>query len=145
MSSTVFETNSAAGDKTLKSDTSSGDRTVKSQEKVEEESPSEDGVPFLNVSDNKKKKKERQKAKKEEAAKQKEQVCTHFKTERCRHGFGGDKPHGEAQKCRFDHPKVCRKYLNNGTHSGGCSKGENCELLYLKICHFSLKDRKCPN
>ena len=142
---TVLETDSGAGDRTPRNDTSSGDRTVKPQEKVEEVSPPEDGEPFLNVSDRKKSKKERQQAKKLEATKQKEETCTHFKAGKCRHGFGGDKPHGETQKCRFAHPKVCRKYLNNGTHSGGCSKGENCELLHLKICHFSLKDRKCPN
>ena len=82
---------------------------------------------------------------KNETVVRKEVVCTHFKAGKCRHGFGGEKPHGDTPKCRFAHPKVCRKFLNNGTHNGGCSKGDTCRLLHLKMCHYSLKDRKCPN
>ena len=143
----VLESTAVSHESTvIERDLKGGEETAKSPVKVQEETSLGDGDPFLNVTAKKKVKKERQRDKKEEDAKrQKEELCSHFHAGKCRHGFGGDKPYGDTQKCRLLHQKVCRKFLNNGTHKGGCSNGDTCELLHLKMCHFSLKDRKCPN
>ena len=38
----------------------------------------------------------------------------------CRHGFHGKTPKGEIKKCKYFHPKVCKKFMNHGKKQGGC-------------------------
>ena len=40
---------------------------------------------------------------------------------------------------------TCRKYLNNGNGTGGCTFGEKCKFVHPKICPSSLKDKTCDN
>ena len=46
--------------------------------------------------------------------------------------------------CKFDHPKICRKFTNFGSAKGGCSKGNDYEFTHPKLCKFSQKLKKCP-
>ena len=61
----------------------------------------------------------------------------------CRHGFKGDIPKGENQKCNFIHPKICRPYINFGTN--GCNKGGNCKFVHPTLCKSSEDTKTCPN
>ena len=101
--------------------------------------------------DKQKKKNEEEKRKKEEEEKKKEQEeeqkkvdCKHFLRNACRHGFSGNTPKNGIQKCRFNHPEVCRRFLNNGSGPGGCLNGENCSKIHPKMCGHSLNDKRCP-
>jgi hypothetical protein len=64
-------------------------------------------------------------------------MCRFFLRSRCKHGISG-------QECRFQHMKVCRKFLNNGRHRQyGCNKGQSCENFHVKMCYSSLNERVC--
>ena len=40
-------------------------------------------------------------------------VCRYFLRQECRHGVSG-------KDCKFDHPKLCYKFIRNGSKHGGC-------------------------
>ena len=62
-------------------------------------------------------------------------VCRYFLRKECRHGVTGN-------GCKFEHPKLCFKYIRNGNKFGGCKK-EQCRFYHPKLCNESLKERKC--
>ena len=69
-----------------------------------------------------------------------QELCRFYKQNRCKHGISGKKD----GICNFQHPKPCKKLLNNGTSGPrGCSKGAKCEDFHPKLCHRSLKERIC--
>ena len=72
--------------------------------------------------------------------------CSHYLKGKCRHGFSGRKPVDDIASCPYDHPKACRRFLENGLGEGGCKYGRNCKFgLHLTMCQESLKTRTCPN
>jgi hypothetical protein len=91
-------------------------------------------------------KKKVQKEKKVIGADEKEKdVCKHFLSNSCRHGFFGKTPKGTKAKCDFSHPPTCKKYMDDGIGTGGCIKGNKCTKLHPKMCGQSLKSRTCAN
>ena len=69
-------------------------------------------------------------------------ICRFYKQNRCKHGISGKKD----GICRFEHPKPCKKLLNNGIIGPrGCAKGDKCEDFHPKMCQRSLKERICTN
>ena len=101
----------------------------------------------------KKKKKKREKKKKEVEKKKKKKDkeseqrtkkdCSFFLKGNCCHGFLGKKKI-EGKSCPFNHPMLCKKYLNNGTKKGGCNK-RDCENVHPRMCEDSLKKGRCQN
>jgi DNA-directed RNA polymerase subunit RPC12/RpoP len=73
------------------------------------------------------------------------EVCKHFLSNSCRHGFFGKTPKGTKAKCDFSHPTTCKKYMDDGIGTGGCVKGNKCTKLHPKMCGQSLKSRTCAN
>jgi hypothetical protein len=70
--------------------------------------------------------------------------CRFFLKGCCKFGFyGKGKPN--QGKCPFNHPKSCKKFMDNGTGQGGCSKGKSCSTVHPKMCHQSLATRTCSN
>lgn len=68
------------------------------------------------------------------------QICRFYVENRCKHGISGRK----GGSCNFQHPKPCRKLLNDGTRGPrGCNKGTRCEYFHPKMCYRSLKERIC--
>ena len=64
-------------------------------------------------------------------------MCRFFLRSRCKHGISG-------KDCRFQHKKVCRKFLNNGRHRQyGCNKGQSCDFFHVKMCYSSLNEQVC--
>jgi hypothetical protein len=91
-------------------------------------------------------KKKAQKEKKVLSADDKaKEVCKHFLSNSCRHGFFGKTPKGTKEKCDFNHPTTCKKYMDDGIGTGGCIKGNKCTKLHPKMCGQSLKTRTCAN
>lgn len=62
-------------------------------------------------------------------------VCKFYLRRNCRHGLKGD-------ECKYLHPKICFKWLRNGSDRGGCKK-DNCSFFHPKLCTISIKSRKC--
>jgi hypothetical protein len=85
----------------------------------------------------------RKKAKAAAKADAKSDVCKHFLQGNCKHGFFGRVPKDGKDKCPFDHPKTCKKLLDNGTGVGGCSKGKKCLLAHPRMCASSVATRTC--
>ena len=58
----------------------------------------------------------------------------------------GKTQRGGINKCPYKHPKVCYKYLNNGTsrtQPKGCLDPDNCNDFHPQMCEQSIKDRTC--
>ena len=75
-------------------------------------------------------------------------LCRHFSKGNCRHGLLGKTQRDDVESCPFMHPKVCMKWINNGTNttgSKGCLDKTNCPDYHPLICKFSLLSRTCPN
>ena len=72
------------------------------------------------------------------------EICTDFRTSRCRHGISGKKL-VDGNPCPKLHPRPCRRFLNNGLGPGGCKKGKKCKFFHPNICRGSLHTRVCPN
>ena len=96
-------------------------------------------------------KKDRQRKEKDERVKKTDEEkskirCSHYLKGKHRHGFSGRKPVDDIASCPYDHPKPCRRFLENGLGEGGCKYGRNCKFgLHLTMCQESLKTRICPN
>lgn len=55
-------------------------------------------------------------------------ICKHYLQKKCKHGRKGE-------NCKFDHPKLCIKYLKFGRKArSGCQKGSNCEYHHPRLC-----------
>ena len=67
-----------------------------------------------------------------------QQVCSHYKRGKCRHGSNGKKLVND-QECKFLHPKKCRKYCKFGRE--GCD--DTCGQMHPVLCKSSLRFRKC--
>ena len=65
------------------------------------------------------------------------EICSHYKLGKCRHGASGNKV-VDNQKCKYAHPKKCRKYCNFGIY--GC---DGCELFHPVMCKNSVRYREC--
>ena len=64
-------------------------------------------------------------------------MCKFFLRSRCKHGIYG-------KDCKYQHKKVCRKFLSHGRHSKyGCNKGQYCDYFHVKMCFNSLNQRVC--
>ena len=51
------------------------------------------------------------------------------------HGFSGNKPHENKEKCGWLHPKVCQKLFRYGFSERGCKgKAQGCTEFHPKIC-----------
>lgn len=74
---------------------------------------------------------------KEEHSDDNRPMCKFFLGSRCKHGISG-------KECKFQHKKVCRKFLNHGRHKYyGCNKEQNCDYFHVKMCWSSLNQRVC--
>ena len=69
--------------------------------------------------------------------------CKYFLKNNCRHGLSGKTQFEGKSECPFNHPQLCRKFINNGWNVGGCRKKDTCERKHPKICASSLRERKC--
>lgn len=55
-------------------------------------------------------------------------ICKHYLQKKCKHGRKGE-------KCKFEHPKLCRRYLKFGRRAGsGCQKGSGCDYHHPRLC-----------
>ena len=71
------------------------------------------------------------------------EICELYKDGRCPHGIGG-KTLVNNQACNKLHPKVCRKFVRNGSHQKwGCKKGANCNRYHPIHCSTSLANKTC--
>ena len=64
-----------------------------------------------------------------------DQICKFFKNGRC---------NKNDDECRFEHPKICRKFNQFGPKEGnnkGCN--EICGFFHPNACRNSIKDRAC--
>ena len=60
-------------------------------------------------------------------------VCRFYANGRCKYNV----------ECRFQHPKICPKFRQNGDcEVKGC--GGDCEFFHPNVCRNSLKDKTCP-
>jgi hypothetical protein len=71
-------------------------------------------------------------------------ICRFFLKGCCKFGFFG-KGKLTQGKCPFIHPKTCKRFMDNGTEQGGCSRGKSCSYAHPKMCPQSLASRTCPN
>lgn len=73
---------------------------------------------------------------------QSNRVCRYYKRSRCKYGISGKKE--GVGTCPFNHPKPCKKLIENGNHGPrGCDKGSACESFHPRMCHKSLRERTC--
>ena len=73
-------------------------------------------------------------------------VCNKLKFGTCPHGVTG-KTVFNGKVCEFDHPKICKRYTNNGPHGRFGCNGSGCKLFHPMLCNNSVRTRKCykPN
>ena len=64
-------------------------------------------------------------------------VCPKLRNSKCEFGFRGE-------KCPYEHPKVCKKFLKNGKFEWGCHE-EKCPKLHIRLCKSSYRYRTCFN
>ena len=104
-----------------------------------------DSLGFEEQNDNHRRKKNSSKQKglgPKSSQTRKEDICRYYKRGTCRHGWNGAKGEG----CQFEHPKMCFKYLKNGTHRiGGCTKKSKCLYYHPPLCKNSMAKRECAN
>ena len=62
-------------------------------------------------------------------------ICRYFLRRKCKYGVVG-------KDCKFEHPKLCYKYIRNGSKHGGCKKID-CQYYHPKLCINSIRDRAC--
>ena len=64
-------------------------------------------------------------------------ICRYFKKGSCKHGVKG-------QGCKFQHPKVCARFMQHGTRRPrGCSLGRKCKEFHPQVCINSLRTGEC--
>ena len=72
--------------------------------------------------------------------KSKKKTCRDFASGTCKFGTSGRRD-GE---CKFYHPRLCAKFLRNGTHqTRGCLKDKQCTDFHPHMCATSLRKREC--
>ena len=69
-------------------------------------------------------------------------LCRKFKFGNCPHGMSG-KSLQNGQKCKFNHPRLCHKFMKNGNFGRYGCKNTSCEYFHPIICQNSFKRRKC--
>ena len=73
------------------------------------------------------------------------EICQRYAKNQCPHGMGGQKEIN-GQKCRYSHPRRCKRFCMFGSRGrGGCNKGNDCTFYHPKLCNNSLKDSACYN
>ena len=58
-------------------------------------------------------------------------------------GFTGKGSGTPKVPCPYIHPKLCKKFVANGTGDRGCTLGPKCPEPHPKMCHESLASRTC--
>ena len=67
----------------------------------------------------------------------KKATCRFYIKKQCKHGLKGN-------KCSYDHPKLCYKFIKNGISHGGC-QDKACLFYHPKLCWESMRNRVCNN
>ena len=62
-------------------------------------------------------------------------TCKFFLRQKCMHGKKGT-------NCKFDHPKLCFKFIKHGDMKGGCREGTKCQFVHPRLCN-SYKSGVC--
>ena len=55
-------------------------------------------------------------------------VCKFFLRQSCKHGRMG-------ASCKFEHPKLCFKFIKHGDKKSGCKNGSQCQYVHPKLCN----------
>ena len=58
----------------------------------------------------------------------------------------GKTPRDGVNQCPYSHPKICYKFINNGTnksHPKGCLEGDECNDYHPQLCKQSQHNRTC--
>lgn len=69
-------------------------------------------------------------------SKKAKKVCRYFLQSKCKHGRKGS-------DCKFPHPKLCKRFTQNGSDEGGCREGEECKYFHPPLCRGSERDKRC--
>ena len=71
-------------------------------------------------------------------------VCNKYRHGNCPHGLKGNK-WIDGEKCKFDHPKICFRFLKAGNDKKyGCKKGKECEWFHPYLCNAAnSRDKVC--
>ena len=71
-------------------------------------------------------------------------ICNKLRHGKCPHGISG-KTEYKGKSCEFVHPKVCKRYVRNGSAGRyGCKLSEKqCKYFHPILCKNSVKSRKC--
>ena len=78
-----------------------------------------------------------------EAKEQRSKPQPEKKKENCIFFLGGYCREGAAGKsCKYEHPKLCPKYIQNGTGDRGC-KAQSCKLVHPRLCVYAEKGQIC--
>ena len=124
------ETNKSLNNKSKKKNKS---RRCKKTE-TSEGSSSENANP-----NQKKNQRDREKDKsKEEKRNSIQQICRFFERGLCRFGVSGTKD----GKCKFKHPRICKRVINHGPKSPYGCKGD-CDKWHPKLCYSSINKKEC--
>ena len=68
---------------------------------------------------------------------EKKAKCRFFLKGTCKFGLSG-------KECKFEHPKVCKKFTQHGTRQPrGCKLGQSCKDYHPKMCLNSLRKGEC--
>ena len=64
-------------------------------------------------------------------------ICKFFDKGSCEHGTSGE-------NCRYQHPELCRRFIQNGTRQPrGCNQGNRCKFFHPTMCMDSLRKSEC--
>ena len=66
------------------------------------------------------------------------QICRFFERGLCRFGISGTKD----GKCKFNHPRMCKRIINHGPKSPYGCKGD-CDKWHPKLCYSSINKKEC--
>ena len=132
-----------SSESTLVDSESEGEESENDSEEEKEEENSFSTIVNKKKEKKRKKKEERERKKKEEEEnlKKKEKDCEFFLKGLCRHGYKGNLPKGDKKECEYNHPILCKFYINFGK----CKFGEECRKRHPTMCSESMKNKLCPN
>ena len=98
------------------------------EERLEDKTEGEDGKKKTPKYGRKENSQKGEKSKDEK----RDRICRFYLNGKCKHG-------GE---CRFEHPKICPKFRQDGDcEVKGCGGG--CDFIHPNVCHSSLRDKTC--
>ena len=64
-------------------------------------------------------------------------VCKFFAKGICKHGISG-------KNCKYDHPTMCKKFINHGKSKEGCKLDKKkCKFFHPTLCRLSLSGKHC--